>query len=85
MTKLFALNESTTLYEMRHENGVLTLRFRDGKTGRPGPVEYDYPDVNGERLDLIQKAERPGKEVRRLIRGGALRHSNKREVKELAK
>ena len=76
----FTREESETLHEMRHENGVLTLRFRDHKTGGPGKFEYHYPDADGAHHAAIHSAARPGTEARKRIKAGALTHHAKIDV-----
>ena len=80
MQRFFTRDESETLHEMRHANGVLTLRFRDHKTGGPGKFEYDYPDQDGAHHAAIHSAPRPGTEARKRIKAGTLAHSAKRDV-----
>jgi hypothetical protein len=82
MQRVFTAEESHTLHEMRHGAGVLTLRFRDHKTGGPGKFEYEYPDAEGAHAKAIDSAERPGTEARKRIRGGGLVHSVKRDMAE---
>ena len=78
--RIFTPEESHTLHEMRHAAGVLTLRFRDHKTGEPGKFEYDYPDADGAHYAALDAAGRPGTEARLRIKTGLLVHAAKRDA-----